>query len=1092
MFILFSSRVGVMGNPGQANHAAANAFLDQLAGHRRALGLPGQAIAWGAWSEIGEAAEQKERIERRRAALGGRWFTPEQGIKALDRLVREDTTTSVVMAMDWPVFAEAVQDRPPLLEDMLTFTEDDASDDSASEGDVLTRLRSAPASEHEGVLVPFLQEEVQAVLRLPSTPSPTVGFFDLGMDSLMAVEVRNRLNRAFSGEYTVSNTAVFDYPDINSLAGHLAGELLEAVGAEKVEIPVEQPAPAPRQVVQTGEDGIAIVGMACRMPGSPDLAAFWQVLEEGKETVTDGRQDTGDWDGVTGDPSAEDPNLRRGGFVEGLDRFDARFFRIAPIEARVMDPQQRMLLETSWQALEDAGIAPDSLKGSRSGVYVGIGSSEYRDLIAASDEQENYFGTTGSVAAGRIAFALGLEGPAMPVDMACASSIAAVHQAAAALERGEVDLALVGGVNANLSQAITRFHHELGMLSTAGRCNAFDASADGFVRGEGCGVLVLKRLSEAEADGDRIWGLVKGSAVNQNGASAGLPVPNGPAQEVVISDALARAGVAPSEVDYLEAHGTGTELGDSIELRAVSAVYGKDRDAEKPLLIGSVKTNIGHLEWASGMASIIKAVLAMNRGVIPAHLHFQQPNPELDWDRMTVRVTSEQTPWPAVSGRAPLAAVNAFGLSGTNAHVVLEGYAGPADGNGRGAAWPAGPTRLVNGAVPMPTADLLPVQEGPELKTRLLPLSGKSSGALRDIAGNYLRWLEENVQAQGGADPDTGAVLSDMAWTASVGRSHFDHRKAVVFNDVEQLRAGLVAIAGSEDLPERPDSPLANAKIAFLYAGQGGQWPGMGEALYRSEPVVRAVMDRCDRQFQEEYGESLLAVVFDGSQGNGDLSDPAWAQPAIYALECALTELWRSVGVSPSVLLGSNVGEVAAAQAAGMLSLEDGLRLAAKLNGPETEIPAVETSEPVAAMLSSLTGTVVQASDIGDRDHWRRLMQDGQESANGLDGLAGQEVGLAVELGVQETPGSLVAARWSAGPGQSSAPAVLDGLVRQARDGARGGNEGFVKSVARAYEGGVSVSFSGLFAGEQRRRISVPYYPFQRRRFWVQRRRPAN
>ena len=575
MFILFSSRVGVMGNPGQANHAAANAFLDQLAGHRRALGLPGQAIAWGAWSEIGEAAEQKERIERRRAALGGRWFTPEQGIKALDKLVREDTTTSVVMAMDWAVFAEAVQDRPPLLEDMLNFTEDDASDESALQGDVLSRLRSSPASEHDGVLVPFLQEEVQAVLRLPSTPSPTVGFFDLGMDSLMAVEVRNRLNRAFSGEYTVSNTAVFDYPDINSLAGHLAGELGQVVGAEKAEVPVVQPAPEPRQVTQTGEDSIAIVGMACRMPGSPDLAAFWRVLEEGRETVTDGRQDSGDWDGVTGDPSADDPNLRRGGFVEGLDRFDARFFRIAPIEARVMDPQQRMLLETSWQAIEDAGIAPDSLRGSRSGVFVGIGSSEYRDLIAASDQQENYFGTTGSVAAGRIAFALSLEGPAMPVDMACASSIAAVHHAAAALERREVDLALVGGVNANLSQAITRFHHELGMLSTSGRCNAFDADADGFVRGEGCGVLVLKRLSQAEADGDRIWGLVKGSAVNQNGASAGLPVPNGPAQEVVISDALARAGVAPSEVDYLEAHGTGTELGDSIELRAVSAVYGE-------------------------------------------------------------------------------------------------------------------------------------------------------------------------------------------------------------------------------------------------------------------------------------------------------------------------------------------------------------------------------------------------------------------------------------------------------------------------------------------------------------------------------------
>ena len=573
--------------------------------------------------------------------------------------------------------------------------------------------------------------------------------------------------------------------------------------------------------MRTGDDSIAIVGMACRLPGSPDLAAFWRVLEEGKETVTDGRKDADDWAGVTGDPDAEDANLRRGGFVEGLDKFDARFFRISPIEARAMDPQQRMLLETSWQALEDAGIGPESLKGSRTGVYVGIGSSEYRDLIAASDVDENYFGTTGSVAAGRIAFALGLEGPAMPVDMACASSLAAVHHAAAALQRGEVDLAMAGGVNANLSQAIARFHNGLGMLSTAGRCNAFDANADGFVRGEGCGMLVLKRLSEAEADGDRVWGLVKGSAVNQNGASAGLPVPNGPAQEIVISDALARAGVAPSEVDYLEAHGTGTEIGDSIELRDVSSVYGKDRDAARPLLIGSVKTNIGHLEWASGIASIIKAVLAMNRGVIPAHLHFKEPNPDMDWDRMAVKVSSESTAWPKVSGRPPLAAVNAFGLSGTNAHVVLEGYEVPTggDSNGREAAWPVGAAASVNESLPTPSVDLDPLPESDEgLKTRLLPLSGKSSEALRDLAGSYLKWLDENCGVPGPEDVGHNPVLADMAWTAGIGRSHLNHRRAVVFNDVDQLRAGLEDLTNSGALPESLKSPLATAKVAFLYA----------------------------------------------------------------------------------------------------------------------------------------------------------------------------------------------------------------------------------------------------------------------------------
>ena len=383
--------------------------------------------------------------------------------------------------------------------------------------------------------------------------------------------------------------------------------------------------------------------------------------------------------------------------------------------------------------------------------------------------------------------------------------------------------------------------------------------------------------------------------------------------------------------------------------------------------------------------------------------------------------------------------------------------------------------------------DLPPVQDGPNLKTRMLPLSGKSSAALRDLAGAYMNWLDENAGARGDADPNAGTVLSDMAWSAGIGRSHFDHRKAVVFNDVDQLRAGLEAVAESEELPRVAGLSIVQCQggVPVRRARRPVARYGRGPVPVR-KPVVRAVMDRCDRQFQDEYGISLLEVVFGGSEGNGDLSDPAWAQPAIYALECALTALWRSVGVSPSVLLGSNVGEVAAAQAAGMLTLEDGLRLAAGLNGPETALPVIEASEPSAAMISSLTGRVAQPSDIGDTNHWRRLMQDGQESANGLDGLAGMEVGLAVELGILDTPGSLVAARWTAGPGQSSAPVVLDGLVRQAGDGSQGGNEEFVKSVAKAYEGGVSVSFTGLFAGEQRRRISVPHYPFQRRRFWVQ------
>ena len=1079
MFVLFSSRVGVMGNPGQANHAAANAFLDQLAGHRRALGLPGQAIAWGAWSEIGEAAEQKERIERRRAALGGRWFTPQQGIRALDRLVRQDATTSVVMSMDWSVFEEAVDDRPPLLEDLLSSTSDEAGESAASE-DLLSRLRTAPAAEQTALLASALQEEVQAVLRLPTAPAPSVGFFDLGMDSLMSVELRNRLNRALAGEYVVSNTAVFDYPNVAALAEHLAGELGQALGDGSPQVVEEPVAPQPLAEEKTEDDAIAIVGMACRFPGAPDLDSFWALLEAGENAVTDGRRDGQDWEGVSGDPGAGDAMYRRGGFVDGIDRFDNRFFRISPIDARMMDPQQRMLLETTWHALEDAGIDPESIRGTRAGVYVGIGGSEYRDVIAAAGQEDFYFGTSGSMTAGRLAFVLGLEGPAMPVDMACASSLAAVHHAAIALQRGEVDMALASGVNAILSNAIMRFHRDMGMLSASGRCNAFDSSADGFVRSEGCGVLVLKRLSEAEAAGDRIWGLVKGTAVNQNGASAGLPVPNGPAQERLMEDALARASVLPSEVDYLEAHATGTDLGDSIELRALASVYGRGREADRPLLVGSVKTNIGHTEWAAGMASIMKAVLSMNRGRIPAHLHFADPNPNFDWEQLPIRVTSETTPWPASPDQPPLAAVNGFGLSGTNAHVVLEGYGVPTNGatpEGE-MVWPAGRPGVVDVALEEPPGALSASQDRDE---RLLPLSGKSSDALRGLARLYLSWLD------GRSETDAPSLLADMAWTAGVGRSHFPYRAAVVFGDASELRTRLEALAESSDASDG-STPSDATRVAFVFPGQGSEWAGMGEALYRSEPVARAVLDRCDRLVREERGVSLLDVMFGRPDASGDLGDPTWALPAVYALEAALTALWESVGVKPARVLGDGVGEIAAALAAGVLTLEDGLRLALAVGSPDAPMPRVVPADPSLALVSSVTGRELRSADDFDDAHWRLLADAGSAFRSGVETLAVTGADLVVHVGPQAGPGPIAASSWPGDSNDADLPTFVSGLVRpdDQRDG-RGG--GFLRAVAEAYEAGAGISFSGLFAGEERRRIAVPGYPFQRRRFWV---RPRN
>ncbi len=1077
IFVLFSSVAGVLGNPGQANHAAANAFLDQLAAHRRALGLPGQAIAWGAWSGLGEAEEQRERIAGRREASGTGWFTPEQGFMAFERLLRQDATGGVVAAVDWPVFGESLEGRPHLLEELLIVDADD--DGTSSPDDLLALLAATPAAERESTLVSFLQGEVQAVLRLPAAPAPKVGFFDLGMDSLMAVELRNRLNRAFSETYVAPNTLVFDYPTISDLAGHLVDALDEA-GAAADSAPVPEPAPTPEPaaaptgpaVTTREDDEIAIVGMACRFPGAPDLQAFWSQLEAGHDAVTGGRQDDGSWAGIAGDPAAGDSAWGRGGFVEGIDRFDARFFGMTPIGTRMMDPQQRLLLETSWRAFEDAGIDLESLRGSNTGVYAGIATSEYRDLMMLAGGQDlNYLGTASSMALGGIAYKLGLMGPTMPVVLNCAASLVAVHHAVTALRQGEVDLALVGGVNAIFSLGLTREMVELGMLSPEGRCKTFDASANGSVRSEGCGMVVLKRLREAEADGDRIWGVVRGTAVNQNGATAGPTVPNGRAQQRVIGEALERAGVAPGEVDYLEAHGAGSTLGDPIEVQSAAAVYGEEREPSRPLLIGSVKTNIGHLESAAGIAGLIKIMLSMKQGVIPKHLHFKSPNEHVDWNALPVRVTSEATPWPRDPDRPRRAGVSAFGISGTNAHVVVEGYELPddtfhaADAAGR----PAGPAQTVGIPIPEPLTVLPPASGDVNPRIlRVLPISGKSDEALRELAERYLAWLDAHARDLDAASGAANALLSDMAWTAGVGRDHFPHRAGIVFDDAGSLREGLRAVAHS-DRARSSRAAAATPKLTFSYAAESGEWAGMAKTLYRTEPVVRAILDRCDQVFQDQRrGSTLRDLIFGQATGKADAIDPAWSQPAIFALQCAVTALWASVGIRPQVVTGRGVGGLAAAWCAGVLGLEDGLRFASALGMDvrEAAFPEIALSSPALSILSQVDGRAVGPAEALDVAYWREQARTPRVAREAAQALADLDVDLVLEIGAGPGLGPVPLKDWANGPGR--APGT------------------FEQWVAQAYDAGLPVTFTGLFAGEARRRISVPGYPFQRERYWFE------
>ena len=647
--------------------------------------------------------------------------------------------------------------------------------------------------------------------------------------------------------------------------------------------------------------------MSCRFPGGGSAAAFWRSLAAGRSAITAGRE-----------PAPGSAGW--GGYLEEVDRLDAGFFRIAPVEAELMDPQQRLLLEVSWEALEDAGMDP-GLEGRRGGVYAGIASGDFQRLL--DGERSAYALSGGSFAAGpgRVAFTLGWTGPAIAVDTACSSSLVAIHQAMTALQRGEADLALAGGVNVLLDPSRIEALQAAGMLAPDGRCKAFDAAADGFVRGEGCGMLVLKRLGDAERDGDRILGVLLGSAVNQDGASAGLTVPNGPAQEAVIREALGKAGVPPATVDYLEAHGTGTELGDPIEVRAAAAVYGEGREADRPLLLGSVKTNVGHLESAAGVAGLMKVLLAFRHGRIPRQLHFETPNPRIEWDALPVRVTSEPARWPEVAGRPPRAAVSSFALFGTNAHLVLEGYGRP--GEEAGAAV----------AVARPSGsgeDFAPARR----ETRVLPLAARSGKALRDLAGRYREWLDE--PRDGAPEEWSAARLADAAWTAGVGRSHFRVRAGLVFRNAGELREQLARLLAGDGEPEGP----APRKVAFLYTGQGSQWAGMGRELYEREPAARAVLDRCEAVFREERGASLLPVMFGRDEAGGDVDRTEWTQPALFALSAALTELWKGVGVVPEAVLGYSAGEIGAAFAAGAFGLEDGMRFASRRGALMGSLPA--------------------------------------------------------------------------------------------------------------------------------------------------------
>lgn len=876
---------------------------------------------------------------------------------------------------------------------------------------------------------------------------------------------------------------------------------------------------------------IAIIGAGLRFPGGvDDLESFWRLLLQGFDGIREVPPDRWDIEAFF-DPDPDVPGKmysRHGGFLEQVDRFDASFFGISAREATKMDPQQRLLLEVGWEALENAGQGPDKLAGSATGIFLAINNSDYFRLLFASADNIDAYATTGnafSVTASRLSYILNLKGPSIAVDTACSSSLVALHLAVRSLRTGECDAALVGGVNLILTPEFTINFCKSRMLAADGKCRTFDAAADGYVRGEGCAVLVLKRFSDAKADGDRVLALIRGSAINQDGRSGGITAPNGPAQEAVIHAALKDGRVKPSDVGYVETHGTATPLGDPIEARALGSVFGRGRAPDRRLAIGSVKTNIGHLEAAAGIAGLIKVALALKNGVIPPHLHLRQVNPHISLEELGLSIPTETMAWPAGEGPR-IAGVSSFGLSGTNAHCVLEA-----------------------------AQEKEPTPNNLERPLHLLAISAKSDPELLQVADRMVRHLTTNP----------GESLPDVCFTANTGRSHFDHRLAIVVESASEICEQLDAYCGGREtvglFRGQNEDPGLQPKVAFLFTGQGTQYPGMGRRLYETEPLFRKTLERCEELLLQHLDQPLLKILYSESDSASMLNHTAYSQPALFAFEYALVQLWRSWGIEPSAVMGHGLGEYTAACVAGVFSLEDALELVTKrarligslpsggemaavftdkervasiispygdsvsiaaINGLEHTVisggsqaieaivaklqlqgisykplsvshafhspllePILESFERVAArisyskpriaLISNLSAQPVTGEEIGRPEYWRRHLREPVQFSKSISTLLGQGYRVFVEIGPR--PVFLgVEHRFTV----EDASVWLPSLRRSIDDWSQ-----MLESLAALYVRGVTVDWDGFDQGRSRNRMPLPTYPFQRKRYWI-------
>jgi epothilone polyketide synthase D len=1121
-FVCFSSIASVWGSQGQVHYAAANQFLDSLVQYRRAQGLPGLVINWGPWSGGGMLTAEAEFWLTQ---AGVRVLDPELALSALGLLLGSGRTQVTVSENDWGQFKALYAAKRPrpflnLIVAQESETQVEVQKPVVSTSDLVSRLQLLPESERLRSLQTLLEEQLRPVLGLKTTQplDPQTGFFELGMDSLMAVEFRSRLEKVFQVKLPAS--LAFDLPNLQRLTQYLAEEVLDL---------------QPSAVVKVSGSGgvnfsepIAVVGMACRFPGeanTPEM--FWEKLRQSYDAITEIPRERWDVESIY-DP---DPNVpgksycRYGSFLKDYDQFDPAFFGISPREAKSMDPQHRLLLEVSWEALERAGHIPNRLEGSPTGVFIGITLNDYGVLVQQAGEAESVqaFGVTGgplNAAAGRISYTFGLTGPAVAVDTACSSSLVAIHQACQSLRLGECEMALAGGVNLMATPSSMIVTSQAQMLSADGHCKTFDARADGIGRGEGCGVLVLKRLSDALADGDEIQAVIRSSAVNQDGPSSGFTVPNGQSQQALIRRALSQAGLEPRDISYIEAHGTGTSLGDPIEVTALGEVFGSGHSVEDPLWVGSVKANIGHLESAAGVSGIIKVILSLQHEEIPPHHHLGELNPRIDWERLPIQIPREIQTWGR-GERKRLAGISSFGASGTNAHVIVE-------------------------EAPM-------VEERAEAEIErplhILALSAKSEIALQELVARYAHYFGQ-----------TQAAIADLCFTTNTGRGHFTHRLAVVAGSTSTFCEKLTMFPEGETNVTGIVDRVYPPKLAFLFTGQGSQYVRMGRELYETQPTFKHHLDHCAQILEEYLEKPLLEVIY--GEDRSLLNETVYTQPALFALEYSLAQVWMSWGIQPDLLMGHSVGEYVAACIAGVFSLEDGLKLIAQrarlmqdlpseggmvsalvdpetvqsaisgyldqvsiaaYNGPESVVfsgekqavesvardlevqgikvkqlevsqafhsplmepmlkefeeiaKEVEYSVPRISIISNVTGNLAD-SEICTPKYWVKHVRQPVKFAQGMQALQKEGVGIYVEVGPRPV---------LLGMGRQCVNEDVEIWLPSLRQG-QSDWEQILHSLAQLYVKGLSVDWSGFDQGYSWSRIStLPTYPFQHQRYWIE------